>query len=115
MAFIADNFEGTLAGKLTRSIDSFGRCRLQMSNPVPNPNRAAIQAKLDAGEKPTPEIISLILKDQTGKAQGLLLKDGKDSAVILHAVCVNAFATIGWDFNRNCGWVRFLIGGWVIR
>jgi hypothetical protein len=70
-------------------------------------NTTAIQAKLDAGEKPTPQIISLILKDQTGKAQGLLRKD---SSLICHAICVNAFASIGWDFNKNCGCVRASLG-----
>ncbi len=85
------------------SVPTVERLNVECLNPPFFPPFKAIQAKLDAGEKPTPEIISLILKDQTGKAQGLLLKDGKDSAVILHAVCVNAFATVGWDFNRNCG------------
>lgn len=76
-----------------------------MSNPVLCSSTAlkAIQGKLDAGEKPTPEIISYILKDQTSKAQGLLRKD---SSLICHAICVNAFSTVGWAFDQNarCAW-----------
>lgn len=73
MAFIADCFEGTVA---------------------------AVDAKIAAGESPSPTIISYILRDQTHKAQGLLRKQ---SSEVMHALCVNGFATIGWDFNKNKG------------
>ncbi len=64
MAFIAENFRAT--------------------------NRA-IQAKLDAKEVPTPEIISHILRDQTAKAQGLLRKQ---SSQLVHTICISGFATV---------------------
>lgn len=84
----------------------FGPCRHVQPRLTPplssTPPFPAIQAKLDAGEKPTPQIISLILKDQTNKAQGLLRKD---SSLVCHQICVNAFATVGWNFDKNAGYV----------
>lgn len=78
-----------------------------------NPNTPkAIQAKLDAGEKPTPEIVSFILRDQTIKAQGLLRKD---SSLVCHAICVNAFSTVGWHFDKNCGCVRAHALDWLTK
>lgn len=71
MSFIADNFDATVV---------------------------AIKAKLEAGEKPTNEIISFILRDQCHKAQGLLRKD---SGGLTHSLCVNGFSMVGWDFNGN--------------
>lgn len=73
MAFIADCFEATVA---------------------------AVEAKIAAGDHPTPTIISYILRDQTSKAQGLLRKQSNE---VMLAMCVNGFATIGWEFIKNKG------------
>jgi len=74
MAFIANCFEATVA---------------------------AVDAKIAAGDHPTPTIISYILRDQTSKAQGLLRKQSNNEVML--ALCVNGFATIGWEFIKNKG------------